>query len=118
MKPGLNSDLNFVMKSRVKRLLPKLIDHDHFWDYPTGLFIELFWKHSSYFSGLSVRIFVALPVQMFVAGANKVECSMSWLLGASEILASKHDIAVLKVKQGHLKKAILVVHNFVVFYYG
>ena len=118
MKPGLNSDLNFVMKSRVKRLLPKLSDHDHFLDYPTGLFIELFWKHSSYFSGLSVRIFVALPVQMCVAGANKVECSMSWLLGASEILASKHDIAVLKVKQGHLKKAILVLHNFVVFYYG
>ena len=55
---------------------------------------------------------------MFVAGANKVECSMSWLLGACAILASKHDIAVLKVKQGHFKKAILVVHNFVVFYYG
>ena len=32
--------------------------------------------------------FVALYVQMFVAGANKVEGTMSWCLGTNEILAS------------------------------
>ena len=53
-----------------------------------------------------------------VAGANKVEGTMSWLLGTNEILASKHDIAALKVKQGHFETAILVLHNFVIFYYG
>ena len=53
-----------------------------------------------------------------VAGANKVEGTMIWLLGTNEILASKHDIAALKVKQGHFETAILVLHNFVIFYYG
>ena len=54
---------------------------------------------------------------MCVAVANKVEGTMSLCLGANEILASKHDIAALKVKQGHfIKTAILVLHNFVVFY--
>ena len=62
--------------------------------------------------------FVALSVWMCVAGANKVEGTMSLCLGTKEILASKHDIAVLKVKQGHLKKAILILHNFVVFYHS
>ena len=42
---------------------------------------ELFWKISSYVSGLSVRIFVALYVRLFVAGANKVEGTMSWCVG-------------------------------------
>ena len=42
-----------------------------------------------YVSVLSVCIFVALCV----AGANKVEGTMSWCLGTNEILASKHDIA-------------------------
>ena len=55
---------------------------------------------------------------MCVAGANKVEGTMSLCLGTNEILASKHDIAALKVKQGHFETAILVLHNFVVFYYG
>ena len=37
--------------------------------------------------------FVALCVQMSVAWANKVEGTMSLLLGTNEVLASKHDIA-------------------------
>ena len=36
--------------------------------------------------------FVALSVQMCVAGANKVEGTMSLCLGTNEILASNHDI--------------------------
>ena len=52
-------------------------------------FVELFWKKSSYVSGLSVCIYVALYVRIFVAGANKVEGTMSWCVGTSEILASK-----------------------------
>ena len=84
---------------------------------------ELFWKNSSYVSGLSVCNFVAfcvvaLSVRMCVAGANKVEGTMSWFLGTNEILASKHDIAALKVKQGHFATAILVLPNFVAFYCG
>ena len=55
---------------------------------------------------------------MCVAGANKVEGTMSLGLGTNEILASKHNIAALKVKQGHLETAILVLHNFVIFFYG
>ena len=57
-------------------------------------------------------LFVALSVWMCVAGANKVEGIM---LGTNEILASKHDIAVLKVEQGQFETAILVLHNFFVF---
>ena len=72
-------------------------------------------KNSSEVSGLSVCIFVALSVRICVAGVDKVEGTMSWLLGTNEILASKHDIAALKVKQGHFETAILVLHNFVVF---
>ena len=53
---------------------------------------------------------------MCVAGANKVEGTMSWLLGTNEIL--RLNIAALKVKQGHFEAAILVLHNFVFFYYG
>ena len=78
---------------------------------------ELFWKNSSYVSVESVCIFVALYLRMFFAGANKVEGTMSWCLGTNEILASvKHGIA--KVKQGHFETAILILHNFFVFYYG
>ena len=61
--------------------------------------------------------FVALSVRICVAGANKVEGTMSWLLGTNEVLVSKHDIAARKVKQGHFETAILVLHNFVIFYY-
>ena len=56
---------------------------------------------------------MALSVRMCIAGANKVEGTMSLCLRTNEILASKHDIAALKVKQ-----AILVFDNFVVFYSG
>ena len=60
--------------------------------------------------------FVALSVWMCVAGANKVEGTMSLCLGTSEILASKHDIAALKVKQGHfIETASLVLHNSISF---
>ena len=38
---------------------------------------ELFFQNSSYVSGVSVCIFVALYVRMSVAGANKVEGIMS-----------------------------------------
>ena len=62
--------------------------------------------------------FVALSVRVCVAGANKVGGTMSWCLGTNEILASKHDIAALKVKQGHfIETASLVLHNSVIFYY-
>ena len=40
-----------------------------------------------------LRGFVGLCVRISFAGANKVECTMGWLLGTNEILASKHDIA-------------------------
>ena len=52
------------------------------------MIIELFWKYSSYVSGVRVCIFVALYVRMFVARASKVEGTMSWCLGTNEILAS------------------------------
>ena len=55
---------------------------------------------------------------MCVAGANKVEGTMSWCLGTNDSLAFKHDIAALKVKQGHFETAILILHNFFAFYYG
>ena len=44
-------------------------------------------------------------------GASKVEGTISWLLGTNEILASTHDIAALKVTQGHFETAILALHN-------
>ena len=55
---------------------------------------------------------------MSVAGASKFEGTMSWCSESNEILASKHDIAALKVKQGHFETAILIPHNFIIFYYG
>ena len=39
---------------------------------------------------LSVCIFVALYVWMFVAGANKVDGTVSWLVGTNEILVSSN----------------------------
>ena len=53
---------------------------------------------------------------MCVAGANMVEGTLSWCLGTNEILACKHDIAALRVKQGHFETAILILHIFIVFY--
>ena len=32
------------------------------------------------------------------------------MLGTNEILASKRDVAALKVKQGHFETALLVLH--------
>ena len=46
----------------------------------------------------------------------KVLCGT--MLGTNEILVSKHDIAALKVKQGHFGTAILILHNFVAFYHS
>ena len=46
--------------------------------------------------------FVPLSVGMCVAGTNKVEVTTSLILVTNEILASKHNTAALKVKQGHI----------------
>ena len=59
-----------------------------------------------------------LSVGMCVAGTNKVEGTKSLILVTNEILASKHNTAALKVKQGHFYAAILVLLNLVVLYYG
>ena len=45
--------------------------------------------------------FVPLSVGMCVAGTNKVEGTKSLILVTNKILASKHNTAALKVKQGH-----------------
>ena len=37
------------------------------------------------------------------------------MVRTNEILASKHGIASLKVKQGHFETTSFVVHNFVMF---
>ena len=37
VKPQLNCDINFVMKSSRRQPVP-VSDHNHFWDHPTGLF--------------------------------------------------------------------------------
>ena len=58
---------------------------------------------------------MALSVVMCVAGANKAEYQLM-LIGTNEILASKHDFAALRVKQGHFETPILVLYNFVIFY--
>ena len=47
-------------------------------------------KKKTYVSGLGVCILVALYVWMFVAGANKVEGTMSWCIRTNQILASNH----------------------------
>ena len=70
---------------------------------------------SSYVSSLSVCIFVALCVRISVAGANKIEGTMSRCVGTNEILASYMTFIRLKVKQGHFETAILILHNFFVF---
>ena len=80
--------------------------------------MSYFEKNRSYISGLSACIYVALSVRMCVAGANKVEGTMSLRLGTNAIFSSKHDVAALTVKQGHFVTAILVFYNLVVFYVG
>ena len=37
------------------------------------------------------------------------------MLGTEEILASKHCIVAVKVKQGYFETVIFVVHNAIVF---
>ena len=55
--------------------------------YACRTLCELFWKSSSYVSGLTLCICVAVALygRMFVAGANKVEGTMSWCVGTNEI---------------------------------
>ena len=102
------------------------------------LFLSYFEENSSYVNGLSVCLFVALwlcvfgcllqgPKMLKVDILNsasrilqswsyylkiKVEGTMSWCLGTNEMLALR------KVKQGHFENAILILHNFFVFYYS
>ena len=81
------SKINQVNKhNTLFKLTVESIHFYHFFFFP--FLFELFWKNSSYVSGVSVCIFVALYVGMFVARANKVEGTMSWCLGTNEILAS------------------------------
>ena len=61
---------------------------------------------------------MALCVRISVAGANKVEDTMSRCVGTNEILASNITFTRLKVKQGQFETAMLNPHNFFVFYYG
>ena len=77
---------------------------------------------SSNVGGLSVCIFVALCVCMCVAVASCDDGPiLGWryyelLLGTNEVFAS--DMTLLKVNQGLFDAAILVLHNFLVFYCG
>ena len=50
--------------------------------------------------------------------ANNVAGTIRWCLRTNEISQSKHDIAALKVKQGHFETAILILDNFVVFHHN
>ena len=80
----------------------------------------------TYVSGLSVRIFVALYLGVFVAlcvpisveGANKVEDTMSWCVGTNEILASNMTFTRLKVNKGTLRPPSWFFTIFFFFYYG
>ena len=63
-------------------------------DFLTCSVIWAILKNRSYVSGVSICIFVALYVRMFVARASKVDGITSWCLGTNEILASiNHGIA-------------------------
>ena len=62
--------------------------------------------------------FVALCVRISVAGANKVEGTMSLCVGTNDIFSSNMTFTRLKVKQGHFETATLILHNFFVFYHG
>ena len=64
-------------------------------------------------SGFLLLCFVALSVRMCVAGANRVEGTMSWCLETNEIW---HLImTLLKVKQRHFETTILILQNFFVY---
>ena len=88
--------------------------HSLFWPYV--VIFEFFWKNSSYVSGLSVCISVALCVRISVAGANKVEGTMIWWVGTNEVMASNVTFTRLKVKQGPFETAILILYNFSPFF--
>ena len=66
-----------------------------------------------WFQRIYLRGFVALCIQISVAGANKVEGTMSCCVGTNEILASKMrderflTFTRLKVKQGHFENSHL-----------
>ena len=62
--------------------------------------------------------FVAVSVRICVAGANKVEGTISCCLGTNKNLASKLDFVGLKVKQGHFETAIVILHKFVIIYHS
>ena len=53
-----------------------------------------------------VWAYVSLCVRISVAGANKVEGTMSWCVGTNEILATNMTFTRLKVKHGHFETAI------------
>ena len=77
--------------------------------YSFRSFLSYFEKNGLYVSVLSVCIFVALSVRLKVVWVDaRNQC----------VLAPKHDIAALKVKQGHFDTSSLALHNFVVFYYS
>ena len=73
--------------------------------------MSVVWTYVSY-------IFMALWLRMFVAGANKVEGTMSWCLGTNQILASIKEMVLPKVKQGHFETTMLILHNFSSFIEG
>ena len=69
-----------------------------------------------FYCGL-IKVFRSIT-SCVLQGPIRLKVLRGTMLGNNEILASKHDIAALKVKQGHFETAILVLHNFVVFYNG
>ena len=69
--------------------------------------------HVSVVSAYLFGGFVAFCIQISVAGANKVEGTMSWCVGTNEILASKMrderflTFTRLKIKKGHFENSQL-----------
>ena len=86
-------------------------------------FVELFWKNSSYVSGVSVCIFVALYLCIIVCWDVCCKSQEGWryyelMLRNQWDLGIYLNMALVKVEQGHFETAILIPHNFFVFYYG
>ena len=59
---------------------------------------------------------LALCAGMSVAGTSKVEGTISGCLGTNEIWHL--NMILLTLKQRHFETAILILHNFFIFYYG
>ena len=76
---GFGSDVIYALVSQTVVTLLNTIETMPFYLHwhCTLIIFKLFWKNSSYVSGVSICIFVALYVGMFVARANKVEGTMS-----------------------------------------